>query len=110
VTIQDPHRRSDGGDVIRSGGTCLAAIRGDDWVAGVAQGLNVVKVTAADGRVEHEVKLMEFTKCRRRHGRTSRLVALSLAKMTRYEQETVGLSHSCALPSEPVYNVSVQGL
>jgi hypothetical protein len=28
----------------------------------------------------------------------------------RYEQETVGLSHSCALRSEPVYNVSVQGL
>jgi hypothetical protein len=60
----------------------LAAIRGNDWVAGVAQGLNVVKVSVADVRVEHEVKLMEFTKWRRRRGRTRRLVALSLAKMT----------------------------
>jgi hypothetical protein len=60
----------------------LAAIRGNDWVAGVAQGLNVVKVSVADVRVEHEVKLMEFTKWRQRHGRTSPLVALSLAKMT----------------------------
>ena len=40
----------------------LAAIRGNDWVAGVGQGLNVVKVSVADVRVEHEVKLMDFTK------------------------------------------------
>ena len=60
----------------------LAAIRGNDWVAGVAQGLNVVKVSVPGVRVEHGVKLMEFTKWRRHHGRTSRLVALSLAKMT----------------------------
>jgi len=79
----------------------LAAIRGNDWVAGVAQGLNVVKVSVADVRIEHEVKLMEFTKWLERdgpatrnqrpeqdsrrecrcHSRTSRPVALSLAKM-----------------------------
>ena len=46
----------------------LAAIRGNDWVAGVAQGLNVVEVSVADVsvadvRAEHEVKLLEFTKC-----------------------------------------------
>src|SRR6267378_4321708 len=40
----------------------LAAIRGNDWVAGIAQGVNVVKVSVADVRVEHEVKLMDFTK------------------------------------------------
>jgi hypothetical protein len=40
----------------------LAAIRGNDWVAGIAQGLNVVKVSVADVRVEHEVKLTDFTK------------------------------------------------
>jgi hypothetical protein len=40
----------------------LAAIRGNEWVAGIAQGLNVVKVSVADVRVEHEVKLMDFTK------------------------------------------------
>jgi hypothetical protein len=39
----------------------LAAIRRHDWVAGIAQGLNVVKVSVADVRVEHEVKLMDFT-------------------------------------------------
>jgi hypothetical protein len=40
----------------------LAAIRGSEWVAGIAQGLNAVKVSVADVRVEHEVKLMDFTK------------------------------------------------
>ena len=40
----------------------LAAIRGNDWVAGIAQGLNAVKVSVADVRVEHEVKLVDFTK------------------------------------------------
>ncbi len=40
----------------------LAAIGGNEWVAGIAQGLNVVKVSVADVRVEHEVKLMDFTK------------------------------------------------
>jgi hypothetical protein len=40
----------------------LAAIRGNEWVAGVAQGLNAVKVAVADVRVEHEVKLIDFTK------------------------------------------------
>jgi hypothetical protein len=40
----------------------LAAIRGNEWVAGIAQGLNVVKVSVADVRVEHEVRLMDFTK------------------------------------------------
>jgi hypothetical protein len=40
----------------------LAAIRGNDWVAGIAQGLNAVKVSVAHVRVEHEVKLMDFTK------------------------------------------------
>jgi hypothetical protein len=39
----------------------LAAIRGNEWVAGIAQGLNVVKVSVANVRVEHEVKLMDFT-------------------------------------------------
>ena len=46
----------------------LAAIRGNDWVAGIAQGLNVVKVSVADVRIEHEVKRMEFTKWLERDG------------------------------------------
>jgi hypothetical protein len=40
----------------------LAAIRRNEWVAGIAQGVNVVRVSVADVRVEHEVKLMDFTK------------------------------------------------
>ena len=40
----------------------LAAIRGNEWVGGIAPGLNVVKVSVADVSVEHEVKLMDFTK------------------------------------------------
>jgi len=46
-------------------GRCLA-IRGNEWVARIAQGLNVVKVSVADVRVEHEVRLMDFTKWRAR--------------------------------------------
>jgi len=40
----------------------MASIRGDDWVAGIAQGFNTVTVSVANVRVEHEVKLGEFTK------------------------------------------------
>lgn len=40
----------------------LAAIRGNEWVAGIAEGLNTVKVSVANVRVEHEVKLNDFTK------------------------------------------------
>ncbi len=50
----------------------LAAICGNEWVAGIAQGLNVVKVSVADVRVEHEVKLMEFTKWLERDGGSPR--------------------------------------
>src|SRR6266404_2050020 len=50
----------------------LAAIRGNDWVAGIAQGLNVVKVSVADIRVEHEVRLMEFTKWLEKDGGSPR--------------------------------------
>ena len=49
----------------------LAAIRGNEWVAGVAQLLNV-KVSVADVRVEHEVKLMDFTKWLERTGGSPR--------------------------------------
>jgi hypothetical protein len=38
----------------------LAAVRGNEWVAGISQGS--VKVSVADVRVEHEVKMTDFTK------------------------------------------------
>lgn len=53
----------------------LAAIRGHEWVAGIAQGSNVVKVSVADVRVEHEVKLMDFTKWLERTGTSPREVS-----------------------------------
>ena len=53
----------------------LAAIRGNEWVAGIAQGLNVVKVSVADVRVEHEVRLMDFTKWLERAGGSPREVS-----------------------------------
>lgn len=37
----------------------LAALRGSDWVAGFQQ--SIVKVSVADVRVEHQVKLSDFT-------------------------------------------------
>src|ERR1700722_10721384 len=39
----------------------LAAIRADEWVTGIAQGLNAVKVRVTSVSVEHEVKLIDFT-------------------------------------------------
>ncbi len=52
----------------------LAAIRGNEWGAGIAQGLNVVKVSVANVRVEHEVKLMDFTNWLDRTGGSPREV------------------------------------
>jgi hypothetical protein len=37
----------------------LAALRGREWIAGVQQG--IVKVSVADVRVEHQVRLADFT-------------------------------------------------
>lgn len=39
----------------------LAAIRGNEWVAGIAQGLNSVQVCAKDVPVVHSVQLKNFT-------------------------------------------------
>src|SRR5712671_4933329 len=49
----------------------LAAIRGNEWVAGVAQALTV-RVAVSDVRVEHEVKLGDFTKWLERAGGSPR--------------------------------------
>jgi hypothetical protein len=40
----------------------LAALRANEWVAGIAQGNNIVKVSVAEVRVHHEVRLADFTK------------------------------------------------
>ena len=53
----------------------LAAIRGNEWVVGIAQVLNVVRVSVANIHVEHEVKLMDFTKWLERAGGSPREVS-----------------------------------
>jgi hypothetical protein len=48
----------------------LAAIRGNEWIAGIAQGLNVVKVSVADVRVGHEsICVREWQVRRTNHAR-----------------------------------------
>src|ERR1700682_2841223 len=50
----------------------MAAIRTDEWVSGIAQGRNPVKVRVMNVPVEHEVRLMDFTKWLHRHGGSPR--------------------------------------
>ena len=50
----------------------LAAICGREWVAGVEQSIGLVKVSVTDVRVEHEVKLGDFTKWVERKGGSPR--------------------------------------
>jgi hypothetical protein len=52
----------------------LAAIRGGEWVAGTAEGLNAVKVLVADVRVEHAFKMVDFKKWLERAGGSPREV------------------------------------
>lgn len=53
----------------------LAAIRGNEWVAGIAQGLNVVKVSVASVSIERQVKMQDFTNWLDRKGGSPRDVA-----------------------------------
>jgi mannitol-1-phosphate/altronate dehydrogenase len=50
----------------------LATFRGSEWVAGIAQNSTVVKVCVGEVRVEHEVKLNDFTKWLERNGGSPR--------------------------------------
>lgn len=77
VTIQDLDRVSHTVEVTASTlyeavAQGLAAIRGNEWVSGFAEG--VVKVSVSDVRVEHEVKLADFTKWLETKGRSPRQV------------------------------------
>ena len=53
----------------------LAAFRGNEWVTAIAQGPNSVKVSVGDVRVEHEVRMMDFTKWLERTGGSPREVS-----------------------------------
>jgi hypothetical protein len=50
----------------------LAALRGDEWVMGIAQGTNAVRVRTVNVPVEHEVKLKDFTGWLERNGGSPR--------------------------------------
>ena len=50
----------------------MAAILTDKWVTGIAQGLNPVKVRVTNVPVEHELRLMDFTKWLDRDGGSPR--------------------------------------
>jgi hypothetical protein len=38
----------------------LVALRGNDWVMGIAQGMNTVQVSVVDIPIEHSVKIQDF--------------------------------------------------
>ncbi len=40
----------------------LASLRGEEWVAGIAEGLNPVRVSVMNVAVEHAVKIQNFNK------------------------------------------------
>jgi hypothetical protein len=50
----------------------LAAFRGDRWVTDFGERFGVVKVSVAEIRVEHEVKLKDFTSWLERPGKSPR--------------------------------------
>jgi hypothetical protein len=52
----------------------LAALRTSEWMEGIDDRFGVVKVSVADVRVEHEVKVADFTRWLERPGRSPREV------------------------------------
>src|ERR1700683_4928733 len=77
VTIQDLDGISHAVEVTAGGlyeavAQGLSAFRSSQWVAGFAQGTNVVRVSVTDVRVEHEVKLQDFTTWLERKGGSPR--------------------------------------
>ena len=53
----------------------VAAIRGHEWVPGIAQGMNVVRVSVSNVRVEHEVRLVDFTRWLEKPGGSPREIS-----------------------------------
>lgn len=53
----------------------LVALRGEEWVDGIAGGLNAVRVTAVTVPVEHRVTMKDFQQWLERQGRTPREVS-----------------------------------
>jgi hypothetical protein len=49
----------------------LRQLQGNDWVEGIARGLNTVAVSVRDVQIKHKVTIAEFTKWLERRGGTS---------------------------------------
>jgi hypothetical protein len=67
----------------------LVAIQESDWVATLAQGLSVVKLSVADIRVKHEVKTIEFKMWLERPGGSAREIG-----SRKRVRETLGPRHA----------------
>jgi hypothetical protein len=77
VTIQDRDGTSHTAEVTASSlfeavAQGLAALRKNEWVEGIEERLGTVKVSIAEVRVEHQVKIADFMKWLERRGRTPR--------------------------------------
>jgi hypothetical protein len=77
VTIQDTEGISHtvevtAGSLYEAVAQGLAAFRGNEWITGVGERFGVVNVSVAEVRVEHEVKLKDFTTWLERSGRSPR--------------------------------------
>jgi len=53
----------------------LASIRTDEWVEGIPEGLNVVKVAASNIPVEHSVPIKDFNAWLKKNGGSPREMA-----------------------------------
>jgi hypothetical protein len=77
VTIQDLDGTSHTAEVTASSlfeaiAQGLSALRRNQWVEGIEERFGIVKVSVADVRVEHQVKIADFMKWLERPGRTPR--------------------------------------
>jgi hypothetical protein len=50
----------------------LASVRSEEWVEGIAEGLNVVKVSASNVPVEHAVQMKDFNSWLKKEGGSPR--------------------------------------
>ncbi|MGC2769686.1 MAG: hypothetical protein WB607_29600 [Candidatus Acidiferrum sp.] len=79
VTIRDIDGRTHSVDVtaatlFEAVAQALAALRRDEWVAGIPGGLNVVHVSVGSVRVDHEVKMADFERWLEKPGKSPREV------------------------------------
>ena len=66
----------------------LASVRGEDWVAGIAEGLNTVRVSAVQVPVEHSVRIQDFNSWLAKNGGSPR------ERSDRYRvREILGMPH-----------------